>query len=116
MEKRFDILPLEEWGMFTLPRPFVIAGPCSAESEEQLMDTARQLRAQGINVLRAGIWKPRTHPGCFEGAGPEGLKWLKKAKNELSQESKDFVEAAEDAAAKEDAATAKQDASQEKKA
>ena len=83
MEKRFDILPLEEWGMFTLPRPFVIAGPCSAESEEQLMDTARQLRAQGINVLRAGIWKPRTHPGCFEGAGPEGLKWLKKAKNEL---------------------------------
>lgn len=81
MKDRLDIIPLTEWGYFKLPpRPCVIAGPCSAESEEQVMLTASQLRAFGINMYRAGIWKPRTHPGCFEGAGVEGLKWLSKAK------------------------------------
>lgn len=83
MEKTLDIAPLSEWGMFTLPRPSIIAGPCSAENEEQVMETATQLSRSGINVFRAGIWKPRTHPGCFEGAGVEGLKWLQKAKKEL---------------------------------
>jgi len=68
--------------MFTEPRPSVVAGPCSAESEEQVMETARGLKEMGINVYRAGIWKPRTHPGSFEGAGTPGLKWLQKAKKE----------------------------------
>ncbi len=63
-------------------RPFVIAGPCSAETEEQVMSAARQLSANGVKVLRAGIWKPRTKPGGFEGVGSEGLAWLKKVKQE----------------------------------
>ena len=78
-----DIAPLSEWGMFTEPKPCVIAGPCSAESEIQIMETARQLRSFGINVFRAGIWKPRTHPGSFEGVGTPGLKWMQRAKKEL---------------------------------
>ena len=82
MANRLDIAPLSEWGMFTEPRPCVIAGPCSAESEIQVMETARQLRAFGINVFRAGIWKPRTHPGSFEGVGSQGLKWMQRAKKE----------------------------------
>lgn len=77
-----DLIPVSEWGFFTLPRPMVIAGPCSAESEEQLMKTAEGLVKEGIHVLRAGIWKPRTHPGCFEGIGVPGLKWMQKAKAE----------------------------------
>ena len=60
----------------------VIAGPCSAESEEQVMETARDLAARGIHVFRAGIWKPRTHPGHFEGVGTPGLRWLKRVKEE----------------------------------
>lgn len=63
-------------------RPMVIAGPCSAETEEQVMDTAKQLAANGIKIMRAGIWKPRTKPGGFEGVGSEGLAWLKKVKQE----------------------------------
>lgn len=63
-------------------RPFVIAGPCSAETEEQVMETAKQLAADGIKVMRAGIWKPRTKPGGFEGIGSEGLAWLKNVKKE----------------------------------
>jgi len=64
-------------------RPLVIAGPCSAETEEQVMETARQLHANGIKIFRAGIWKPRTKPGGFEGIGSEGLPWLKRVKEEL---------------------------------
>ena len=82
MAKTLDIVPVGEWGFFTLPRPMVIAGPCSAESEEQVMATARDLAARGIHVFRAGIWKPRTHPGSFEGVGAPGLKWLKRVKEE----------------------------------
>ena len=82
MAKTLDIVPVSEWGFFTLPRPMVIAGPCSAESEEQVMETARDLAARGIHVFRAGIWKPRTHPGSFEGVGAPGLKWLKRVKEE----------------------------------
>ena len=60
-----------------------IAGPCSAETEEQVMETARGLNDFGIHVYRAGIWKPRTHPGSFEGVGTQGLKWLRRVKQEL---------------------------------
>ncbi|WP_286007720.1 bifunctional 3-deoxy-7-phosphoheptulonate synthase/chorismate mutase type II [Barnesiella viscericola] len=63
-------------------RPLIIAGPCSAETEEQVMNTARQLAEQGIKIFRAGIWKPRTKPGGFEGVGVEGLAWLKRVKEE----------------------------------
>ena len=63
-------------------RPLVIAGPCSAESEEQVMATGRALAANGIKIFRAGIWKPRTKPGGFEGVGVIGLPWLKKLKEE----------------------------------
>ena len=80
--KKLELIPLYEWGMFTEPRPSVVAGPCSAETEEQVMETAKGLKELGINVFRAGIWKPRTHPGCFEGIGVPGLKWMQKAKKE----------------------------------
>ena len=60
----------------------VIAGPCSAESEEQVLKIAHQLKNTDATILRAGIWKPRTRPGNFEGVGEIGLKWLKRAKDE----------------------------------
>jgi chorismate mutase len=63
-------------------RPVVIAGPCSAETEEQVMEAARSLSGKGIKVFRAGIWKPRTKPGGFEGIGTQGLRWLKRVKEE----------------------------------
>lgn len=84
METKLDILPVEKWGLFPEgQRPLLIAGPCSAESEVQVMQTARGLKAAGVNVFRAGIWKPRTHPNNFEGIGTPGLKWLQRVKNEL---------------------------------
>jgi chorismate mutase len=83
MADKLDLIPVSEWGFFTLPRPMVIAGPCSAENERQVMETAAGLAAFGIHMFRAGIWKPRTHPGCFEGIGRPGLKWLQKVKQEL---------------------------------
>lgn len=61
-------------------RPIVIAGPCSAESREQVMSTATQLAAKGVRIFRAGIWKPRTKPGGFEGVGVAGLPWMKEVK------------------------------------
>jgi len=64
-------------------RPLLIAGPCSAETEEQVMETARQLAAKGVKIFRAGIWKPRTKPGGFEGNGVIALPWLKRVKEEL---------------------------------
>lgn len=63
-------------------RPLVIAGPCSAETEEQTLDTARQLSERGIRIFRAGVWKPRTKPGGFEGVGVEALAWLRSARQE----------------------------------
>ena len=63
-------------------RPIIIAGPCSAESEEQMISTARELASIGIKIFRAGIWKPRTRPSAFEGVGTEGLPWLRKVKEE----------------------------------
>lgn len=62
--------------------PLVMAGPCSAETEEQVLSTARQLALGGVKIFRAGIWKPRTKPGGFEGVGKEGLQWLKRVKEE----------------------------------
>ncbi|MCB0628536.1 MAG: bifunctional 3-deoxy-7-phosphoheptulonate synthase/chorismate mutase type II [Saprospiraceae bacterium] len=63
-------------------RPIIIAGPCSAETEEQVLQTARELAKQNIDLFRSGIWKPRTRPGSFEGVGAPGLKWLKRVKEE----------------------------------
>ena len=71
----FDIVPLQDWG-FNIKRPFIVSGPCSCETEEQMLETAERLAGQGIAALRAGIWKPRTRPGMFEGIGKEGLGWL----------------------------------------
>ena len=68
---------LEKWNK----RPLIISGPCSAETEEQVLETARRLEATGkVDMLRAGIWKPRTKPGMFEGMGTKGLPWLLEAK------------------------------------
>ena len=73
-----DIKPIFE----KKKRPIIIAGPCSAESEEQVMTAARDLAAQNIDLFRAGIWKPRTRPNCFEGVGSVGLGWLRRVKEE----------------------------------
>ncbi len=64
------------------PRPFVIAGPCSAETEEQVMTTAKDLAKKGCHMFRAGVWKPRTKPGGFEGNGEKALPWMKEVKEE----------------------------------
>ena len=63
-------------------RPQVIAGPCSAETEEQVMTTALQLARKGCHMFRAGAWKPRTKPGGFEGNGEKALPWLQNVKKE----------------------------------
>jgi len=65
-----------------LDHPLVIAGPCSAETEEQVLGIAHSLKDTDVNYYRAGIWKPRTRPGNFEGVGALGLKWLQKVKEE----------------------------------
>lgn len=67
---------------FNLSHPLVIAGPCSAETEEQVLKIAHELKDSDVSIFRAGIWKPRTRPGGFEGVGAIGLKWLQKAKAE----------------------------------
>lgn len=70
------------WGLnFSLnpKQPFLISGPCSAETEEQVIQTCTQIAHLGVHLLRAGIWKPRTRPGSFEGLGEKALPWLKKA-------------------------------------
>ncbi len=84
MTKALEIQSYSEWHLFSdLHRPLIIAGPCSAESEEQLFQTAKLLKKNGIQVLRAGIWKPRTRPNCFEGVGMKGLPWLQNIQQEL---------------------------------
>lgn len=65
-----------------IQRPFLISGPCSAESKEQVLETAHALKIQGIHLFRAGIWKPRTRPNAFEGRGTEALEWLVQARQE----------------------------------
>ena len=76
-----DIQPITFTGIDPR-RPLVIAGPCSAETEEQVLDTARSLAAEGIRICRAGLWKPRTKPGGFEGVGETGIPWLQRVKRE----------------------------------
>ena len=65
-----------------LSHPLLIAGPCSAETEQQVLDIANQLKDSNASVFRAGIWKPRTRPGYFEGVGSLALQWMKKVKLE----------------------------------
>lgn len=81
---KLDLIKADGWGLFTdTTKPIVIAGPCSAESEQQVFETAKGLKAAGVEVLRAGIWKPRTRPNCFEGVGSEGLLWMRRVQREL---------------------------------
>ena len=81
MESLQDIQPLRFPGIDD-GAPIVIAGPCSAETEQQTLDAARALSSIGVKVFRAGIWKPRTMPGGFEGVGDIGLQWLRQVKRE----------------------------------
>jgi 3-deoxy-7-phosphoheptulonate synthase len=77
-----DTSLIKEWDGYN-GRPFLICGPCSAETEEQVMETAKQLAGLNrVNIFRAGIWKPRTRPNSFEGVGIAGLKWLRNVKHE----------------------------------
>jgi chorismate mutase len=77
-----EIVKLNEWGIKNDQIPLGIVGPCSAETEEQVMATAKDLIHKNVHVFRAGVWKPRTKPGSFEGVGEPGLKWLQKVKKE----------------------------------
>jgi chorismate mutase len=70
-----------------LDHPLVIAGPCSAETEEQVLKIAHELKDSDVSYFRAGIWKPRTRPGMFEGVGEIGLRWLKKVKEETGMKT-----------------------------
>jgi chorismate mutase len=80
-KKGLQLEPISSW--MNTERPIIISGPCSAETEEQMVATAKQIAATGkAHAIRAGIWKPRTRPGQYEGAGEEGLKWLIRAKQE----------------------------------
>lgn len=78
--KDMEIEKLVLPGIEASERPIIIAGPCSAESREQVLNTAQELAKNGVKVFRAGIWKPRTKPGGFEGVGTVGLPWLKEVK------------------------------------
>ncbi len=78
MAPELSINLLSEWDMHARKK-FLVAGPCSVESEEQMLRTAVQLSAYEVTVIRGGIWKPRTRPGSFEGIGMRGLTWLKQA-------------------------------------
>ena len=95
-----QLSPLNLLGTASAQRPTVIAGPCSAETEEQVMNTAAQLAGKGVKIFRAGIWKPRTKPGGFEGIGKDGLPWLNRVQQELGMKvatevaTKGHVEAA----------------------
>ncbi|MEP7262867.1 MAG: bifunctional 3-deoxy-7-phosphoheptulonate synthase/chorismate mutase type II [Bacteroidota bacterium] len=73
---------LTNWDLGFQTRPFLISGPCGAETHEQVLKTAIQLKSKGVHLFRAGIWKPRTRPGSFEGMGEEALKWLQEVKQE----------------------------------
>lgn len=84
MAFQLELNDTENWGLFSKKeRPLLIAGPCSAESEKQVMEVAAQLRKAGVEVFRAGIWKPRTRPNCFEGIGEKGLSWLIRVRKEI---------------------------------
>ena len=79
---RLEVLTRSEW-VPENDKPLIIAGPCSAESEEQVLATAHAVaKVPGVKIFRAGVWKPRTRPGDFEGHGVQALQWLKRAKEE----------------------------------
>ncbi len=83
MNIELNIEPIENWFPKTKDLPLLIAGPCSAETEEQVIETAKLIeKDHRAMVYRAGLWKPRTRPGTFEGVGAEGLPWLKRVKDE----------------------------------
>ncbi len=82
MQVKLNLTPIDKW-FDVLNEPFAISGPCSAESEEQMLTIAKELvKLKNVKIFRAGIWKPRTRPNAFEGVGVVGLKWLKKVKEE----------------------------------
>ena len=84
MSKHLNILAYEEWCQ-QKHQPLIISGPCSAESEEQVINTAKEIDALGkVKIFRAGVWKPRTRPHAFEGLGEEALIWLKRVQKETS--------------------------------
>ena len=76
--ERMELIPMDQWGL-GIGKTMNISGPCSAETPEQVMETAKGVSEHDIQILRAGIWKPRTRPNSFEGVGSVGLKWLKEA-------------------------------------
>ena len=77
-----ELLPLFDEPLYPCGAPLIMAGPCSAETREQTLATARGVAGAGVRIFRAGLWKPRTMPGCFEGVGAKGLPWLREAKRE----------------------------------
>ncbi|CAH0995683.1 2-dehydro-3-deoxyphosphooctonate aldolase [Emticicia aquatica] len=82
MKANLDVLPLSSW-IDTAGKPLIIAGPCSAETEEQVSETVSRIAKEGYaHVIRAGVWKPRTRPGSFEGMGEAALPWLAAMKKE----------------------------------
>jgi chorismate mutase len=82
MKANLDVLPLDSW-IDTGGKPLIIAGPCSAETEEQVWETVTSIAKEGYaHIIRAGVWKPRTRPGAFEGMGEPALQWLAAAKKE----------------------------------
>ncbi len=84
MQSNLQILPINKW-LKDSKKPLIIAGPCSAESEEQILETAKAIDAIGkVNIFRAGVWKPRTRPNSFEGKGNIALQWLKEVKKQTS--------------------------------
>jgi chorismate mutase len=81
MNNNLDIIPINKWYKELAEKPVIIAGPCSAETEEQVLQTAFEIdKIPQVKIFRAGIWKPRTRPGSFEGVGTVGLRWLAKVK------------------------------------
>lgn len=80
-----DIIPICDWFKETHNLPVIISGPCSAETEKQVIDTAINLNTiNNVSIYRAGLWKPRTRPGSFEGVGSKGFDWLKRVKEETN--------------------------------
>jgi len=85
MSVNSDIIPINKWHERLDEKPVIIAGPCSAETEEQVLQTALAVsKIPQVKIFRAGIWKPRTRPGSFEGVGAIGLKWLAKVKRQTN--------------------------------
>ena len=77
---KYELSSLDSWNIFPSSQAAIIAGPCSAESREQVLQSAAILKDDGISVMRAGLWKPRTHPDSFEGFGEKAMPWLLEAK------------------------------------